>query len=302
MGPMRRVAGFGIANIDIIFGQAQRMPLLGEEIYSGTLSRQLGGGAVATMIQLSRLGVPVKLATYIGKGDLSRFLIKELDRHHIDYTNMLCTEEEDPVTLSAVVSCPGDRGIISYKPDPCAFRTDMDKIYRFYEGSEIAYVSLEHKEIYPELKKSGCLIVLDSAWDDAMCLSDYQDAFPHIDYFIPNAKEAMQLTGAASAEEALEILSHHLKVPIIKNGEQGSLYFDRGRIACVRPYPAKHKDSTGAGDAFAAGLIYGLFHRYPLQDCIRFGNISGANAVTKIGCLSAEIDEETLLSRYRNDS
>ena len=73
---MNSVGGFGIANVDIIFGNAHRMPKLGEEVYSESCSKQLGGGAVATLIQLYRLGVPVKLATYIGEGPLSRYLVK----------------------------------------------------------------------------------------------------------------------------------------------------------------------------------------------------------------------------------
>ena len=99
---MNSVGGFGIANVDIIFGNARRMPKLGEEVYSESCSKQLGGGAVATLIQLSRLGVPVKLATYIGEGPLSRYLVKELEKDKIEYTNMLSTDEEDPVTLSCV--------------------------------------------------------------------------------------------------------------------------------------------------------------------------------------------------------
>ena len=110
---MNSVGGFGIANVDIIFGNAHRMPKLGEEVYSESCSKQLGGGAVATLIQLSRLGVPVKLATYIGEGPLSRYLVKELEKDKIEYTNMLSTDEEDPVTLSCVVSCRQDRGIVS---------------------------------------------------------------------------------------------------------------------------------------------------------------------------------------------
>lgn len=46
---MKSVGGFGIANIDIIFGNAHRMPRLGEEVYSESCSQQLGGGAVATL-------------------------------------------------------------------------------------------------------------------------------------------------------------------------------------------------------------------------------------------------------------
>lgn len=128
---MKSVGGFGIANIDIIFGNAHRMPRLGEEVYSESCSQQLGGGAVATLIQLSRLGVPVKLATYIGEGPLSRYLVKELKKNKIEYRNMLSTEERDPVTLSCVVSCNQDRGIISYKPKETAFEVKKRKYMSF---------------------------------------------------------------------------------------------------------------------------------------------------------------------------
>ena len=57
----------------------------------------------------------------------------------------------------------------------------------------------------------------------------------------------------------------------------------------------KNKDSTGAGDAFLAGLCYGLFYDYPLKDCIEFGNITGGKAVTAVGALSAYVTEKELL-------
>lgn len=106
---MNSVGGFGIANVDIIFGNADRIPKLGEEIYTPSCFKQLGGGVVATLIQLSRLGVPVKLATYIGNGSLSKYLVKKLEKEKIEYINMLSTDEEDPVTLSCIVSCEQDQ-------------------------------------------------------------------------------------------------------------------------------------------------------------------------------------------------
>ena len=60
------------------------MPRLGEEVYSESCSQQLER-SLATLIQLSRLGVPVKLATYIGEGPLSRYLVKELKKNKIEY-------------------------------------------------------------------------------------------------------------------------------------------------------------------------------------------------------------------------
>lgn len=296
---MNSIAGFGIANMDIIFGNAPRMPHLGEEIYTGSCSKQLGGGAVATLIQLSRLGIPVKLATYIGVGELSRFLINELDKNRIDYTNMLSTPEEDPVTLSCIVSCKKDRGIISYRPKEDAFYVEQEKVYDFYKNSTIAFLSLEQKELCRPLKEAGCTIVLDSAWSDMLSMEWYYDAFPFVDYFIPNAMEAMKITGTESPVQALECLSKYLRHPIVKNGNAGCLFVENQNLNVIAPVPVAHVDSTGAGDAFAAGFMYGLFHGCSLGDCIRFGNITGGNAVTQVGCLTAEMDEDKLLGDFR---
>lgn len=295
---MKSVGGFGIANIDIIFGNAHRMPRLGEEVYSESCSQQLGGGAVATLIQLSRLGVPVKLATYIGEGPLSRYLVKELKKNKIEYRNMLSTEERDPVTLSCVVSCNQDRGIISYKPKETAFEVKKKKIYEFYEDCQIAFLSLEQKELCKPLKEAGCTIVLDSAWSDMLSLEWYYDIFPYVDYFIPNAMEAMKITGADTPVQALETLAEYLKNPIVKNGNEGCMYKTNGEIYVIEPLPVNHVDSTGAGDAFAAGFMYGLYYGYTLDDCIRFGNITDGNAVTKMGCLAAEMDREKLFKYF----
>ena len=179
---MNSVGGFGIANVDIIFGNADRIPKLGEEIYTPSCFKQLGGGVVATLIQLSRLGVPVKLATYIGNGSLSKYLVKKLEKEKIEYINMLSTDEEDPVTLSCIVSCEQDRGIVSYKPKEEAFGVDSKKIYEFYKDCKIAFLSLEQKEFCKSLKEAGCIIVLDSAWNDMLSLEWYYDVFPYVDY------------------------------------------------------------------------------------------------------------------------
>lgn len=295
---MKGIAGLGIANVDIIFSNACRIPGLGEEIYSEGCSCQLGGGPVATLIQLARLGIPAKLATFIGSGQLSRYLVEELKKNNVDYRNMLETEEEDPVTLSCVISSQQDRGIISYRPGNQAFYVSEDKICDFYKESKIAFLSLEQRNLCRQLKQEGCIIVLDSAWSDDLKLEWYYDIFPYVDFFIPNELEAMKITETQSAEAALEVLGKYLTVPIVKKGRAGCIYKEKNRIYSVPPVPVKHLDSTGAGDAFAAGFMYGIYHDYSVEDCMRLGNIMGANAVTDIGCLRAEINEEKLLKEF----
>ena len=54
-------------------------------------------------------------------------------------------------------------------------------------------------------------------------------------------------------------------------------------------------DSTGAGDAFLSGFMYGLFYDYDIKDCVLFGNITGGKAVTKVGALSGYVNEKELI-------
>lgn len=62
----------------------------------------------------------------------------------------------------------------------------------------------------------------------------------------------------------------------------------------------KHVDSTGAGDAFLAGFIYGLYHEKSFEDSIKFGNITGGKCVTSVGCLSSSCTEQELLDVKEN--
>ena len=60
----------------------------------------------------------------------------------------------------------------------------------------------------------------------------------------------------------------------------------------------KNVDSTGAGDAFLSGFMYGLFYERPLKECVLLGNITGGKAVTKVGALSGYVTESELLDYF----
>lgn len=295
---MSFVSGFGISNIDILFGQMPRVPQLGEEVFSKNFSMQLGGGPVATIILLANLGVPVKLATYVGHGDFSCFLREQLAWRHISYVNMLQSREPEPLTISSIISCTADRSIVSYRPQKHTFTINEEDLYQFYKGSQIAYIPIEYSSLCKKLKKEGCIIVMDSFWDDNLCMDWYRDIFPYIDYFTPNEKEAMKITETFNAEEALNVLSKYLPLAIVKLGENGCLLRKNGVTTHVPAADFSFVDSTGAGDAFLSGLLYGIYYGYDALDCVRLGNITGGNAITRIGCLTAEMNETDLADYY----
>jgi sugar/nucleoside kinase (ribokinase family) len=292
---MSFVAGFGIANVDFLFGHMPRVPKPGEEIYAKSFSRQLGGGPVATMIQLARLSVPVRLATYVGSGDMSSFVREQLAMNRVPFVNMHMSREAEPLNVSCIISCAEDRALVSYRPQPEAFRVSEDTVYQFYKGAKVAYVPLEHAYLCKRLKKEGAVVVMDSFWDDQLCMGWYEDVLPYVDYFTPNEVEALKITGAANVEEALYRLSERLPLAMIKLSEKGCVLRRDGVTEYIPGVPVSYVDATGAGDAFLAGLLYGIFYGLNPADCVRLGNITGASAVTRIGCLTAEMNRMELL-------
>ena len=96
------------------------------------------------------------------------------------------------------------------------------------------------------------------------------------------------------------MLTDYFEKVTVKLDKGGCIGIENGNMFVVPSIEEyKLKDSTGAGDAFLCGLIYGIYNGYSLSDSILFGNITGGRCITEVGCLTAETDEKTLLEVYR---
>lgn len=101
---------------------------------------------------------------------------------------------------------------------------------------------------------------------------------------IPNLDEALLLTGETSAERAAGTLSRRYGAAAVKLGSHGALMARRGKlVARVPGVAAEVVDSTGAGDAFAAGLLTALLRGADDETALDAGRRAGAEAVTAVG-------------------
>ncbi|WP_063842999.1 PfkB family carbohydrate kinase [Sphaerimonospora mesophila] len=101
---------------------------------------------------------------------------------------------------------------------------------------------------------------------------------------IPNQEEALLLAGEPHAEAAAEALSVTYGLAVVKLGAEGALLARDGRVvARARAAIDDVIDSTGAGDAFAAGLLAGLLSGLALEDALRKGCAAGSAAVGQVG-------------------
>lgn len=294
---MAFIAGAGSTNVDLLYQGFDRLAGVGEELYCKDFSLQLGGGLPATLINLGRLGIETKIATELGNDIFSNFAKEKFIENGVTPTN-LYEGEKIPLNITSAIILPKDRTFYSYgkgtiEPDEKA----METFYNIATGSKICMMQLGgFLPVYKKLKEEGTILVLDTGWDDEMSFEKYDEYLSIADYYTPNRKEALRITGTDNEKEAAYALKKYFDRVVVKVDADGCIGIDGDDyFFCPSIEEFKNVDSTGAGDAFLAGFMYGLFYDYPLKDCIEYGNITGGKAVTAVGALSGYVTEKELL-------
>lgn len=286
------VASFGKLNCDLLFAGMPRIPNEGEELYAKDFKLCLGGGLPATMINCSRLGVPAKLGTFLGGDMFSDFARGELEKYGVDYTAF--ESKEYPLNITCAVITENDRTFVSYGGTEKYSDDMLEKIYGVLKGAKIVAMQEKILPVYEQLKKDGTILVLDTGYSDDMSIDNLKDYIKIADYYTPNIDETEKITGTRDYKKALDFLRDYLQKPIVKLGRDGCAGFDGGYFVVPEIEEFSCVDATGAGDAFLAGFITGLFRGEDFRKCILMGNITGGKCVTGVGCLTEYLTKDGL--------
>lgn len=294
------VAGVGRLNMDLIYTDLPRLPELGEELYSDGFYMGLGGGIPGSLVSLKRLGIPVKLGTWLGEDYASAFVAARLEEEGISPVNIY-HGKGIPVNITSAMVTPGDRTFVTY--GCMASEAGEDDIYSICHGAKVALMTLSAPDAYHKIKQEGTALVLDPGYEEHMNLKTFSPYLEIADWYLPNRKEALTITNESDYEQAAKKLAVYTGRAIVKLDRGGAYLYEKGKGILIPTVPAERRDSTGAGDAFLAGFVYGMIRGFDAATCIRCGNISGANCVSGYGCLSARLTEADMaerLERYYN--
>ena len=292
------IAGAGATNVDLLYQGMERIPDVGEELYCKDFDLQLGGGLPATLINLGRLGIETKIATELGTDIFSEFAKNKFLQNGVEPTN-LYEGDKIPLNITSAIILPKDRTFFTYgKGSIEADDNAKEKFFQIAKDSKITMMQLGgFLDVYKKLHKVGTKLVLDTGWDDDMSFEKFADYLEIADYYTPNQKEAKKISNTSTPEEAAQALTKYFDNVVIKVDKDGCIGIDENGSFFVPSIDEfKNVDSTGAGDAFLSGFMYGLFYDKPLKECVLLGNITGGKAVTKVGALSAYNTEQELLN------
>ena len=134
--------------------------------------------------------------------------------------------------------------------------------------------------------ENGIVVAMSLA--DPFCVSRHKDAFAqilekYVDFVFANHEEALSLTGTDNTHQAMQALRKWCGGAAITLGANGALISRDDDQIYLDPYPVDAVDTTGAGDAFAAGVLYGFSSGASLFQCGRLGSYFASRVITQVG-------------------
>ncbi len=124
---------------------------------------------------------------------------------------------------------------------------------------------------------------------DPFCVDRHRAEFldlaeNHVDVLFANEEEAMSLYQVEAFDDVLALVRNHCRIAVLTRSAKGSVVVSGDDVISVDAAPAEIvRDSTGAGDSFAAGFLYGLTRNMGLEDCARIGSVAAAEIISHLG-------------------
>lgn len=282
---------YGDVNIDLVVPGVEALPAPGVEEEVPTMETFVGGGAALFTLGVAKLGLRPVFQGSVGRDMYGEYIRNTFRQLGVD--DALLSDHPDRRTgVSISFTTARDRCFLTYRGtnEGLSLRhVDLSQVpgarhihVTGYEGKT------NHAEYLDVLKKlramDGVTVSFDVGWD--MTGAWYEGIFellPMIDVLFMNETECLHYTRCETVEQGARRLAEGAGMAVIKLGKRGSMAIQNGSEFFAPAYTVEAVDTTGAGDSFNAGFVYGFLQGLPIEECLKCGNGCGALSVTKLG-------------------
>ena len=287
--------------------RTSRMPLFGETLVGADFDMGPGGKGSNQAVAVARLGASSTFAGIIGDDKLGEIATDLYAREGVDTTYLQKTTAMATGVGFIILNAAGENGIIldmgaNKLMDPAFVDQVEDQIARSAIVMTVLELPVPAAARAMELgRKRGVRTILNPA--PATRLGD--DVLANVDYLTPNETELRILMGrepddpTPTEELARQLRSHFAGTLIVTMGEKGALFFDERGTSSVPAVAVNVVDTTGAGDAFNAGLAVALAEGRTLEHAVKFANCAGGLACTALGVIPALASRAAVDELYR---
>ncbi len=275
--------------------------------------RTCGGSGANTIVAVSQFGGKAFYSCKVAKDEPGEYYLNDLLECGVD-TNLKVHPPEPGITGKCLVfvTPDADRTMNTF----LGISSSLSEIELVPEAiAASTYTYLEGYLVTGEISKQAAIkareLATAAGQKTALTLSDQNMAKffkqglldmvgPGVDLLFANESEAFEMAGTQDLTVAIEYLKTLAKTFAVTLGPKGSLIFDGEKLLEIDPFPVQAIDTVGAGDIYAAGVLYGITNGLDWSTAGRLGSLASAKLVTTLGARMATTDVRSLLQEVKS--
>jgi ribokinase len=289
----KRLLAYGDIDMDVIVKTAIVSDAEEDEKVDG-LYISPGGSAVNCAVIASNLGLPATFLGILGDDHWSKMLEQDLRKHHVN-TRFLHRVSGQLAICISILNPEGERKFYSYRGvnATSVYAEIHDSIFRSQHCLHLSGYSFQTPHsakvaarLMKGAKQHGLKISLDPSFLFAKHTDlENNEALSDVDYFFPSREEAYQLTKLRDPlKAARKIREHGPKVVIVTLDKDGCLVVSDNVEQFIKlENDQSVVDTTGAGDAFCGGFLFGVSNGLALDQACKVGSAAAAHIISRYG-------------------
>ncbi len=293
---------FGEFNIDLL-APIDEIPVKGGCTFGSRAEINIGGSMFNTAAALKALDMQVSVGSKIGRDLFGDMAFEYVEKCGIKTDKIMRSDYPTGLAIG-LVEPDGEKRWFAIRRNAADIHVRPEEVedftipeYLFLSGVEIVEGAESRESVSclaEKAKSMGRQVFLDPnirvpSWELAPDVREaFERVFPYTDVLLANEKELIMLGNNENLRTAATtILSKGVRCVWLKMGEKGSSYFTTDEDLSFQPSTVRAVDTSGAGDAFNAAVIYSMSRRFSPDKTGAFANLYAGYTVTKVGTTSA---------------
>lgn len=294
---MAKLICAGHISLDLPFRSVDRTVFDRDSTFAESAAVTTGGDALNNAATLTKLGLgnDMKYVSIVGDDAFGKITLADLEAAGVDTSYIKCKKEVSSFVTVNLIKEDGERHFLCYGSanrnltvEDVLSEIDEDTEH-LHIGSFMSLDGLEGENMvrmFRTAKEKGIRTSFDVTYDtEGKWLEKIKDGLPYTDIMFASFDEAVALSGCCTPKKIGEFFrSMGVKQFVLKNGADGCYATDFDAEYYVPAYHCRPVvDTTGAGDSFVAGYLFGLLHGLTMEECCVLGSAEAAMCISKLG-------------------
>jgi len=296
------VIGFGALNVDTLL-KVDKIASAEDESFIHDYAEVCGGSAANTTVSLARLGCTVGFVGKVADDHEGNLQLECFKNEGVNTDGIVrsskgksgvCLGFVDKKGARALYINPGVNDSIEFRELQANYITDTKFLHL---SSFVGEKSFRAQKKLMSFLPDGVRVSFDpGALYAQKGLAAIEPLIQNSYIMMPNSVELEFITGESDVPRGADLLLQMgVKIVVVKLGANGCYVTNGEEKRTIAPFRVPVVDTTGAGDAFNAGFLYGLLHSKSIFECGRLGNYVASRSVTKMGARDGLVYEKDLV-------